>query len=74
MMLWVIIIFLMGLLLTFGQDFIMMNDMVWKSGLIVTLISLGIIMRMFRLSKGGQREKLLNRIAELEAQVAQVKQ
>ena len=66
MVLWVVIILVMGIFLSFFSDFIIWNKLVWPSGLIISLISLGIIMRMFYLMRRGEREKLVKKLKELE--------
>ncbi len=66
MLVWVILIFLMGLFLSLADTFIKQQDLVRATGIVISLISLGIIVRMLRLSKRGEREKLLKRIRELE--------
>jgi len=66
MLLWVILIFVMGLFLSLADTFIKQQDLVRATGIVISLISLGIIVRMLQLSKRGEREKLLKRIRELE--------
>ncbi|HNS31519.1 MAG TPA: hypothetical protein PKN36_00890 [bacterium] len=72
MLIWVFIILLMGILLSFGADFVARNNLVWCIGIVITLISLGICVRMSSLKKRGQKEKLLEKIKELEEKVKEL--
>ncbi|HOJ40729.1 MAG TPA: hypothetical protein PKX93_10060 [bacterium] len=66
MLVWVILIFVMGLFLSLADTFVREQDLVRLSGVVISLISLGIIVRMLYLSRRGEKEKLLKKIKELE--------
>ncbi len=68
MALWLSIIFLMGLLLSFGSGFLEQNNLTRWVGIIITLICVGIGIRTESLRRKGTREKLAQRVKELEGQ------
>ncbi|MCM8769764.1 MAG: hypothetical protein NC911_08900 [Candidatus Omnitrophica bacterium] len=70
MLVWVILIFLIGLLLSLADSFLKEQDLIRLTGVVVSLISLGIIVRMYSLSRRGEKEKLLKKIKEMEEKQA----
>ncbi|HIE43953.1 MAG TPA: hypothetical protein EYP78_04055 [Candidatus Omnitrophica bacterium] len=72
MVIWVIVVFLLGLLLTFGSELIISRDLITKIGLAITLISIGIAARAVYLEKRGEKETLENRIKELERKMEEL--
>jgi len=72
MLTWIIIILAMGILLLFGTDFVVANDLVNPIGIIITLICVGIGLRMSALRRKGDREKTAARIKELEEKIKEL--
>ncbi len=72
MLTWIIIILVMGLMLLFGTDFVVANKLVNPIGIIITLISVGIGIRMSALRRKGNREKTAARIRELEDKIKEL--
>jgi hypothetical protein len=72
MLIWVCIILLMGLFLLFGTDFVISNNLVNPIGIVVTLICVGIGIRMSALRRRGDREKLTLKIKELEDRIKEL--
>ncbi|HOJ30596.1 MAG TPA: hypothetical protein PK165_01350 [bacterium] len=69
MITWVILILIMGLMLLFFPEKIVENDWVKQIGLAITLICIGIGVRMTALRRKGKREKLETKIKELEKEI-----
>ena len=69
MITWVILILIMGLMLLFFPEKIVENDWVNQIGLAITLICIGIGVRMTALRRKGKREKLETKIKELEKEI-----
>ncbi|MCX7705704.1 MAG: hypothetical protein N2115_05545 [bacterium] len=70
MITWVILILFMGLgLLFFPGKFAEDQEWIKQTGLAITLICIGICMRMIALRRKGEREKTLARIKELEKEI-----
>jgi len=59
----------MGLMLLFFPEKIVENDWVNQIGLAITLICIGIGVRMTALRRKGKREKLETKIKELEKEI-----
>jgi len=59
----------MGLMLLFFPEKIVENDWVKQIGLAITLICIGIGVRMTALRRKGKREKLETKIKELEKEI-----
>lgn len=72
MITWVLIILLMGLTLMFGSEFAVRNNLVTAIGTVITLICIGIGIRMSSLKRRGTREKQNLRIKELEEKIAEL--
>jgi len=72
MLTWIIIMLVMGLLLLFGADFVVTNSLVNPIGIVITLICVGIGIRMSALRRRGNREKLSSRIKELEEKIKEL--
>jgi len=72
MIIWVLIILIMGCFLLFGENFIIENNFVRPIGLAITLICIGIGVRMQYLRRKGTREKLQNRVKELEEKLKEL--
>jgi len=66
MITWVFLILLMGVFMLFFPEKIIENDWLKQIGLAITLICIGIGVRMSALRRRGLREKLETRIKELE--------
>jgi len=70
MIVWVILILIMGLLLLFFPEKIAENqEWIKQIGLVITLICMGISVRMHALRRRGSREKTKSRIKELENEI-----
>ncbi|MCM8821842.1 MAG: hypothetical protein NC831_03390 [Candidatus Omnitrophica bacterium] len=70
MIIWVILILVMGLLLLFfPQKFVENPDWIKQIGLAITLICIGISVRMNALRRRGTREKAETKIRELEKEI-----
>lgn len=70
MITWVILILIMGLgLLFFPEKFAENQDWIKQIGLAITLICIGICMRMIALRRKGEKEKNLAKIKELEKEI-----
>ncbi len=52
----------MGLFLLFGSDFVISNNIVNSIGIVITLICVGLGVRMSALWRRGTREKLALRV------------
>ncbi len=63
---------LMGLLLLFGTDYVVANNLLNPIGIVITLICVGIGIRMAALRRKGGREKLSSRIKELEDKIKEL--
>ena len=67
---WAFIVFLLGVLaLTFN----LFNIFVWLTpwwGLILMIVSLGMLNRVWQMEREGEKEKLTERVEELEAQLS----
>ena len=74
MAVWVVIILALGLFLTFGSKFAIANDLIPALGIAITLICVGIGIRMDILRRRGEREKLAGRIAEAEEKIRRLKE
>jgi len=72
MIIWVLIILIMGCLLLFGEDFIIKNNLIRPTGLAITLICIGIGVRMEYFRRKGTKEKLQNRVKELEEKLKEL--
>lgn len=72
MLTWIFIILVMGLLLLFGANFVVSNNLVNPIGIVITLICVGIGIRMSALRRKGDREKLSLRIKELEEKIKEL--
>jgi ABC-type transport system involved in cytochrome bd biosynthesis fused ATPase/permease subunit len=72
MLIWVLIILVMGILLLFGSGFVVSNSLVQPIGIIITLICVGIGIRMSALRRRGDREKLTVKIKELEDKIKEL--
>ncbi len=70
MTVWLFIIFIVGLLLSFGPGFVAENNLTRPVGIIITLIAVGIGLRTENLRRKGTREKLSQRVQELENQAS----
>ncbi len=66
MTVWLIIIFVMGLLLSFAPDFVEANNCTRLVGIVITLICVGLGIRTLGLRRKGDKEKLAQRVRELE--------
>ena len=72
MLTWICIMLAMGLLMLFGTDFVIANNLLNPIGLVITLICIGIGTRMSALRRKGAREKLSHRIKELEEKIKEL--
>lgn len=72
MIVWMFIILVMGLLMLFGENCVVEYKLVKYIGLAVTLICIGIGIRMSALRRKGEKEKLLARIKELEEKIKEL--
>lgn len=72
MILWVLIILIVGCFLLFGDNFIITNNLVRPAGLAITLICIGIGVRMQYLRRKGRTEKLQERVKELEEKIKEL--
>jgi cadmium resistance protein CadD (predicted permease) len=72
MLTWIVIMLLMGLLLLFGTDYVVANNLLNPIGIVITLICVGIGIRMAALRRKGGREKLSSRIKELEDKIKEL--
>ena len=72
MIIWVLIILIMGCFLLFGENFIIENNLIRPIGLAITLICIGIGVRMEYLRRKGTKEKLQNRVKELEEKLKEL--
>lgn len=70
MITWVILILIMGLCLLFFPEKLAENqEWIKQIGLVITLICIGIGVRMINLRRKGEKEKFLTRIKELEKEI-----
>ncbi|MBN1445043.1 MAG: hypothetical protein JW957_02925 [Candidatus Omnitrophica bacterium] len=72
MLTWICIMLAMGLLMLFGTEFVIGNNLLTPIGMVVTLICIGLGIRMSSLRRKGAREKLSLRIKELEDKVKEL--
>ncbi len=74
MIVWVILILIMGLLMLFFPGKMSENqEWIKQTGLAITLICIGICIRMEALRRRGSREKFEARIKELEREIEALK-
>ena len=73
MIIWVIIILVMGGLISFAPNFLVSNNLLNYTGVIIMLICVGIGIRMLSLRRKGVKEKLAEKIKELEDKLAELK-
>ena len=66
MIIWVIIIFLLGLILSFTPEGNLPLEAVRLIGIAITLISVGIAARSSYLARKGEKERLSRRVEQLE--------
>ena len=66
MIVWVTIILIMGLFLSFGSEFIIARNLTSQIGIVITLICVGIGIRVAYLTRKAGKEKLEKKIKELE--------
>ena len=69
MALWVLIVFLFGLA---GLIFYLFNIFGWFApwwGIIIMIMAFGMLTRIWKKEKEGEKEKLVERIQELESQL-----
>ncbi|MFN4227287.1 MAG: hypothetical protein ACK4F0_04010 [Candidatus Ratteibacteria bacterium] len=71
MVVWLIIILINGILMLFGSKFIIANNLVKPMGLVISLICIGLGLRVSILGKRGEKETLKKRIKELEEKLAE---
>ena len=67
MTVWVAIILALGIFLMAASEFIIENNMVSQCGLVIAFIALGILVRMFKLSRRGERERMARKLKDLES-------
>jgi len=72
MLTWVFIILLMGLLLIFGGEFVEGNNLTPCIGMVISLICIGIGIRMSSLKRRGTKEKQIQKIRELEEKIKEL--
>jgi len=73
MILWIFIILALGIFLLFGSEAIIKNDWIRQIGMAITLICIGISCRMIALRRRGGKERLLEKIKELESKLESLK-
>lgn len=72
MVVWLIIILINGILMLFGSNFIVTNNLVKPMGLAISLICIGLGLRVTILGKKGEKEALKKRIKELEEKLSEI--
>lgn len=72
MVIWLGIILLMGLTLLFGSEYVVNNDLMVPIGIVISFICVGMGIRMQALRRRGSREKLSDRVKELEAKIKEL--
>lgn len=73
MIIWTGLILVLGFFMLFFPEKIVENDWIKQIGLAITLICIGIGVRMMGLRRKGTREKLQLRIKELEKEIELLK-
>lgn len=73
MIIWVMIILVMGVFLSFAPQFITTYNLSRHIGMIIMLICIGIGIRMAYLRRRGGKEKLSKKIKELEEKIEELK-
>jgi len=73
MIIWVMIILVMGIFLSFAPQFITAYNLSRHIGMIITLICVGIGIRMAYLGRKGEKESFLKKIKELKEKIEELK-
>ncbi|MFA7517063.1 MAG: hypothetical protein WC049_08830 [Candidatus Ratteibacteria bacterium] len=73
MILWIFIILALGIFLLFGSEAIIKNDWIRQIGMAITLICIGISCRMIALRRRGGKERLFEKVKELETELESLK-
>ncbi|MCM8817879.1 MAG: DUF5320 domain-containing protein [Candidatus Omnitrophica bacterium] len=72
MVVWLTIILINGILMLFGSNFIINNNLVKPMGLVISLICIGLGLRVTILGRKGEKEALKKRIKELEEKLSEI--
>ena len=70
---WLIVIFLMGLMLSFFPQFLQENDLVWCFGVVIMFVAVGLGLRAESFRRRGVREKLAAQVKSLEEKMAEAR-
>jgi uncharacterized membrane protein YbhN (UPF0104 family) len=73
MIIWILIVLVIGLLMTFAPNFIAENNLEKTLGIAITLISVGLGTRINYLRRKGSKERKDEKIKKLEEELRNIK-